>query len=66
MRALIDRVVGSWRTSAIGMTGTAAALYLFSALGCRWPDPQEWFVVILPALVGIITKERDSAAQAPK
>lgn len=58
MRSLYERAVGSWRTSTIGVTGTAAAVYLFTALGCRWPDVQEWFVVILPALVGILTREK--------
>lgn len=58
MRRLIDRAVRSWRTSTIGIAGTAAAIYLFTALGCRWPEAQEWVVVILPAVIGILTKER--------
>ena len=58
MSQLVDRVFKSWRTSSIGITGTAAGVYLFNALGCRWPEPAEWGVVILPALLGILTKER--------
>lgn len=58
MREVMERLVKSWRTSTIGVTGTAAALYLFNSLGCRWPDPTEWFVVILPAVIGILTKEK--------
>lgn len=58
MLNLKDRLVKSWRTSTIGTVGTAAALYLFQALGCRWPDPQEWVVVIAPAVLGILTREK--------
>ena len=57
MKGLVDRLK-SWRTSSVGLTGSAAAVYLFAALGCRWPDPQEWAVVILPGLVGLLMKDR--------
>lgn len=57
-----DRIVKSWRTSAIGVTGSAVAVYLFTALGCRWPSPTEWMVVILPAVLGILTKEKKADA----
>lgn len=57
-RQLVDRLIRSWRTSTVGLTGSAVAVYLFNALGCRWPEPQEWVVVILPAVMGILTKER--------
>lgn len=55
---LADRLFKSWRTSTVGVTGTAVAVYLFTALGCRWPTGAEWTAVILPALVGILTKEK--------
>lgn len=55
---LFERVFKSWRTSSVGVTGSAVAVYLFNALGCRWPESHEWVAVILPAVVGIATKER--------
>lgn len=48
----------SWRTSTVGAIGSATVVYLFTALGCRWPEWHEWATMILPALVGIITKEK--------
>ena len=57
-KQLFERVFKSWRTSTVGVVGSAVAVYLFTALGCRWPEPQEWGIVILPALYGILTKER--------
>lgn len=58
MKQLWDRVFKSWRTSTIGLTGSAVAIYLFNTLGCRWPETSEWGAVILPGLIGILTKER--------
>ena len=57
MKALGSRIK-AWRTSSVGLTGSAAAVYLFAALGCRWPDPQEWAVVILPGLVGLLMRDK--------
>lgn len=57
-KQLLDRVIRSWRTSTVGVLGSAVGIYLFNALGCRWPDPHEWVMVILPAVVGILTRER--------
>ena len=54
----VERVFKSWRTSSIGLAGTAVAVYLFNALGCRWPETHEWLAVILPAVVGLVTRER--------
>lgn len=61
MSQIYSRVITSWRTTSIGLAGTAVATYLFSALGCRWPEPQEWVLVIAPAVWGIITKEREAS-----
>lgn len=55
---LYERIVLSWRTSAIGVSGTAVGIYLFNALGCTWPTSDQWMVVILPAVIGILTKEK--------
>lgn len=55
---MFERIIKSWRTSAVGVTGSAVAVYLFTALGCRMPTSHEWVMVILPAVVGILTKER--------
>ena len=55
---LYERIVLGWRTSAIGTTGSAAIMYLFYTLGCRWPSTDEWMVAILPAVIGILTKDK--------
>lgn len=55
---LLDRILRSWRTSSIGITGTAVAVYLFTTLGCRWPAQGEWLAVILPAVIGLVVKEK--------
>lgn len=54
----VKAALRSWRTSAIGVTGSAVALYLFNTLGCRWPTSSEWVAVILPAVLGLLTKEK--------
>lgn len=60
-RAVLERLVKSWRTSSVGVAGTGVALYLFNTLGCRWPESGEWVVTIIPAVIGILTKEREAA-----
>ena len=55
---LFQRVIRSWRTSSVGVVGTGVAVYLFNTLGCSWPESGEWVAVILPAVLGILTKER--------
>ena len=57
MSALWQRVV-AWRTSSVGLTGTAVAVYLFAQLGCRWPEWHEWMAVIVPGLLGVLLKDR--------
>lgn len=49
--------VKDWRTSTVGLTGSASVLYLFNALGCRWPEPHEWTAVILPGLMGLLMRD---------
>ena len=57
MKGIVDRLK-AWRTTSIGLTGSASAVYLFNTLGCRWPEPHEWTAVILPGLMGLLMKDK--------
>ena len=57
MKGVLDRIK-SWRTSTVGLTGSAVAVYLFNSLGCRWPEVSEWTAVLLPGLMGLLMKEK--------
>ena len=58
MNGLMTRIT-SWRTTTIGVTGTAAAVYLWNSFGCKAPDSwATWSVMALPALVGLLMKDK--------
>ena len=60
MGALLFRIT-NWRTTAVGATGTAAAVYLFNSFGCKAPDSWvTWGAVAVPMLVGMLMKDKSA------
>jgi len=48
-----------WRTTTIGITGTAVAVWLWNSFGCQAPASWgDWFLLAVPALVGILTRDK--------
>jgi len=58
MTAFMARLTG-WRTTTIGITGTAVAVWLWNSFGCQAPASWgDWFLLAVPALVGILTRDK--------